>query len=342
MTKKLVVGCMLLAVAAPAYAFDFAALINPFRTPVDVWVEQIEDARARSELDLAQTLLSEAQKSFARQPAALILQHGLLLRDRGRLEGALPLLSQAASMEPTSVARVEQATVLVTLGRWPEAIEVLSHAFAERGSNLSADSVVADARFAPLVDFAPYKELIHRVRAEQSGPFGRLLLKFEQIEGAARNAEAVMNRLSSWMSMAGRVATYGGSTMVALLAMGIFFAFGVSQLGLLRPPWPLALGMTISASLWHLGARIATLDKSWGLSTIVPALGMVLGFYLAVAWAKVLWRRRQLRRMAPESIEALVQNSEEIVMLGKAVLAAPESERATLKKDLLHKLGGSR
>jgi tetratricopeptide (TPR) repeat protein len=289
--------CLSLLAAAPdAHAAGFSGLWNPFRTPVERWAQQASEARQRGELDLAQSILDEAERGEGVGHAPLVHERGLLARDRGRLADAAELLGRAADLDPTSEARVEQAAVLVPLGRWPEAVERLQRAFDERGASLRADDVLVDPRFAPLVGFAPFQDLIRRVRADQSGPLGRLLLKFQHIDDRVRANHSVLEVLGRWLEALGRLGAYAGTAVVALLALGLLLSFGVWQTGLVQPPWTLVTGMSIAALLWYLGARIMLgTGEGAGVTVITALLVIFVPWGLAIA-GRSLWRRRERER----------------------------------------------
>lgn len=323
------------AVATPGD--ELAALWRPFKVPVERWVRSIEDARTREEFDLAESVLAEAEHVEGSDVPALVRQRGLLLRDRGRHTEAVDLLGRAADLDPTCEARVEQAAALVPLGRWPEAVEVLGRAFEERGASLRADKVLVDPRFAPLVGFGPFAELLGRVRADQSGPLGRLLLKFERIEQAVRSGRSVLDALGSWMAAAGRIAEYAGFSVVLLAGMGLLAAFGVRELGLARAPWSIIVGMLLAAGLWYLGARIATENRTGGAVTIAGALAVVLVPWGAVRGLRFLWRRYV--RPAPDPFDAIhlphtLALMEEVTRLGRLTLAAPPEQARSLAEEL--------
>ncbi|MBI3178214.1 MAG: tetratricopeptide repeat protein, partial [Deltaproteobacteria bacterium] len=224
-------------------------------------------------------------------PLALIThEKGLLARERGQAEDALNLLQQAADADPLSTARVDHAGVLVHLGRWPEAVAVLARALEERGAGLRIDELVVDARFVKLSEFPPFKRLVEDARAEQAGPFGKLMLKLERIDKSARVAMGILERISLVLNLVWRLASAVGAPVVALILLGLLVTFGVGQLGLLKPPWTLGVGMALASMLWHWGARVATADASGGRQTIGVALAIVFG-----PWALVMLVRQGLR-----------------------------------------------
>jgi len=332
------VAAVLSALPLPASAFELGGLWNPFKTPVEVLAQQADEARQRGELDLAQGLLARAERAAGPDHAGLWRVRGLIARDRGRLGDAAELLGRAADLDPSTDARVEQAAVLVPLGRWPESVEVLGRAFDERGAALRADDVLVDPRFAPLVGFAPFQELIKRVRADQAGPLGRILLKFERIDDAVRGNREVLDVLGRWMQALGRLGAFGGTAVVVLLGLGLLVTFGVAQTGLAQPPATLVIGMGTASVLWYLGARIATGAVDAGFVTIVPAMGLVFVPWAVAAAGRWLWRRRARRRrvdaLDPAHLGHTLALVDEVGRLGRELLHAGDTARPELEAEL--------
>ncbi len=279
--------------ATPCWA---GARVWPFKAAAERLVEEARAARLRSDWVRARGFIEEAEREPDPPRALITHEKGLLARDRGQAEDALNLLQQAADADPLSSARIDHAGVLVELGRWPEAVAVVARALEERGASLRIDELVVDPRFVKLSEFAPFTRLVEEARAEQAGPFGKLMLRLERIDKSARVAMGILERISLVLNLLWRLASAVGAPVVALILLGLLVTFGVSQLGLLKPPWTLAMGMTLASMLWHWGARVATADVSGGWKTIGTALAIVFGpWLLAVSARQSLraWRRRR-------------------------------------------------
>jgi len=281
--------------ASPAAALELGALW-PWKSATERWAERVEQARSGGQLDAAVTLLDEAERDVGTAQAPLIRERGLVARDQGRLAEAADLFGRAADLDSESDARLAQAAALVTLQRVPEAVQTLSRAFEERSGALRGDAVLADERFRPLVGVRAYDDLIANVRAEQAGPLGRLLIKFDRLEEQVRTADKVLNVLGRWMAALSRLADLTGVPVLLLLALGIFVTFGINQLGVMRPPWPLLGGMAIASVLWCIAADVASDGKDLGLSTIAIAFLIVLSPWGVALGGRRAWARWKARR----------------------------------------------
>jgi tetratricopeptide (TPR) repeat protein len=339
MTRRCVSWAVLLA--AVTLPLDASAVsIWPFKPRSEVLLEQARGARERSEFRLADSLLEEAEGQLGSPRALILHERGLLARDRGQLDEAATLLGRAADRAPSSSARVDRAGVLVQLGRWPEAVTVLRAAFDERGTALRVDDVIADRRFVKLADFAPYKDLIEKVREEQSGPIGKLLLRLQRIEASARVAADILERVAAVMAFLYRLASALGAAIVALIFLGLLVTFGVHQLGLLKPPWTLFAGMTVASVLWHLGSRVATADASGGWPTIGIAMAIVCAPWIMYIIGRGLWRWRRARveeATDPFSREHLAHTLaviDEVSRVGHKMLEAGDMEAEAIDEDL--------
>ena len=330
----LVVG--LLAPVAAQGAFDFWL----GRSPAERLVEQAASARQRTEFRLAASLLDEAEAQ-SNPPMALVLkERGLLEQARGDLEDAAKLLGAAADQDPAVGARLDQAGVLVQLGRWPEAVVTLKRAFVEQGSALRVDDVVADSRFVSLSGFEPYEQLLAETRIEQAGPLGKFLLRVERIEKSVAVATRILEQAAGIAAFAWRICSAIGAAVVALVLLGLLLSAGVNQLGVLPAPWPLVVGMGVASGLWHLGARIGSADESTGLVTIGLALTIVFVPWLLFLAVRALWRWWRQRRVGggdpfaevhlPHTLILL----EEVASLGRRFMAASGEERIQVARDL--------
>ena len=181
-------------VIAPAGAK--AANLRLLQTPLERVIEEAKAARLRAELDLADELLAQAAALAEEDDARILWEQGLVQRERGDVEAAAVALRRSAALDPSNGARLDLCALLVVSGRWPEAVVELDRVFVERGASLRADDVLTDLRFARLLDFEPYKELIRRVREEQQGPIGKLQSRLEGIEASARKLQRTIDRLS--------------------------------------------------------------------------------------------------------------------------------------------------
>lgn len=324
------------ALATPARAYDFGVL----KSKAERLVDQAADARKRGEHDLAESLLAEAESEEGRSLPAVLHQRGLLARDRGALEEAVRQLRDAADADRESTARVDQAGVLVALGRWPEAVTVLRQAFDEAGSELPVQQLTSDPRFVKLARFAPYEELLAEVRAEQAGPIGRLLLRLDRLESTARVTRDVLGQAAAVLGAAGRVLGAVGTPVVIFVLLGFLLTFGANQIGLLRPPWTLVIGMGSAALLWHFAARIATADTSSGWSTIGVGLGVVFAPWLTLGGGAALWRwlrRWRNARLDPFGEARLLETLsllDEVSRVAHGLLAATGAERESLQAEL--------
>jgi tetratricopeptide (TPR) repeat protein len=340
MTSRLSFGILtaicMVAPAPVAAGLDFWS----GRSPAERLVEQAVSARQRAEFRLASSLLDEAEAQ-ANSPRALILrERGLLEQARGDLEDAARFLGEAADRDATSGARLDQTAVLVQLGRWPDAVVTLKRAFVERGSALRVEDVVADPRFASLSGFEPYEVLLNEARAEQAGPLGKFLLRVERIEASVQVATRILEQIADVAAFGWRVASAVGVAVIALILLGFVIGAGIHQLGIVRPPLPLVVGMLAASGLWHLGARVGSADQASGLETIGIALAVVFGPWILFVGGRGLWRLWRERRQGPSDPFAEVHLPhtlvllEEVTSLGRRFLSASGEERLHVGHDL--------
>ncbi|MEK7705309.1 MAG: hypothetical protein AAB426_10145 [Myxococcota bacterium] len=335
------VGLMLAVelVTAPAAAGSLS--LWPFRSAAEERLEQARDARERGQWALAAALLDETAAMAGAPRAPLLRERGLLLRDEGQLDQALEPLRLAADLDADSDSRLDLAAVLVTLGRWPEAVVVLRRAFDERTTSLPIARVTSDSRFAPLGGFGPYDDLVGAMREEQAGPWGKLMLKLDALEASAREARIVVRQLMDVVGIVMRLASTFGANVLLFVLFGLIITFGVNQLGLTQPPWTVLIGMGVGAGAWHLGARVATGGARTGLATILPGLLVVATPYVVMALVRWLWRRR--RRLlaparkaafAPKYLPRTVRLLDEVAQLGHRYLGADDDVRVQLADEL--------
>ncbi len=336
--RSVVAVVALLMACSQAQAFDMSSLWRAFDTPLERHVDAIRDARERGEYDLADSLIAAAERDFGEQPM-LVYEAARVALARGHHEAALAAFRRAADLDPTSTARVDAAALLVQLGRWPEAVEVLEQAFDERGGSLKVEALLADKRFAPMVGFAPYDELIRTRKEEQAGVLGRLLIKLVGIEASARAAGSVLARLSRWMGMAARLLEFPLTGVVLLLGLAAVCSFGVAQLTVLQRPWTFVAGMAIASGMWHVGSRIVTRETGSGADTILwAALAVAFPQALASLWG---WRRRRRERNPARqaelatAVQQLLEQATEAARTLPGISDASEERAAELKRKIV-------
>ncbi len=301
-------------------------------------VEDAQEARRDGHYERAEELLAAAERELDKPLPAIAYEKGLIARDHGRQDEALQLLTQAADGDPQSDARIDVASVLVELGRWPDAVAALRQAADERGSSFPVEALSNDARFAKLRSFQPYQELIDQARIEQAGPIGRMLLRLERLEESARSIRATFDELSLAIRFVSRIFDAVSASLVAFVLLGLLITFGVKQLGLLHAPWTLVLGMLVTSLLWSWGARVATLGESRGASTIAAGLGVVFIPWLAVAVGRFVVQRFIERRTGPfasHELSTTLALVEEVARTGRRVLSASEEEKSRAEEELV-------
>ncbi len=272
-------------------ATDTPAVAGAGSTALRV-AKEADEARRQGDLDRAASLLTGAERELRAPNAPLLRVRALLARDRGLSSEAVELFGRAADLDSASDARIEQAATLVPLGRWPEAVEVLRQAFDERGMSLRVAALMDDARFSALVGFAPFQALLDEVRAEQTGPFGGILLRLGKLNEEARASRAVIEAFGHWMEATDRLLSDTAIRVLILSLMGLLFALGLAQTGLLRPPWTLLAGWLAASGVWLYGARVACGSVRSGLETVAVSAA-VWGMVILMLVAARRWGRRK-------------------------------------------------
>jgi len=312
----------------------------PFGTDAERLIQDARLARQRLDFAGAATLLDDAITQDPHLEAKVLHERGLIARDRGDLETALSLLKRAADMDGTLPARVDQAGVLVQLGRWPEAVEVLRQAFDERGTSLTVDQVTGDKRFVKLGTLKPYQEVIDAARSEQSGPFGRVLIRLERLQASANSAEYGLQRLAVWLGFVRELATEPVTLVVLLVLLGLFLTFGINQLGLFRPPWNLFAGMLTASALWSGATRAVTNGQSMAPVTVLCALVSVMVMWFIGFAVRTAWHRYQLAKMgagdpfAPEHLADTLLLVDEVSRLGHRISGSRKRDQRVLAEAL--------
>jgi len=295
------VAALLATLSWPSVAT--AGHLHPFQTPAERLLEQAREARMAGRVDEAEALLDHAEARLGGVNGPLLLERGLLAKERGLPEVAVSLLERAADLDPSSVARLERARILVGLGRWPEAVVTLRKAFDERGSALEVEDVVGDVAFGPLGEFEPYRELIDDMREEQAGIVGKLKMRLEKIEQAAAELQRTMERITAAADAILALLTARWFAVAVLMMMTFVVAAGLGQMRILRPPWTVVGGWLASAGLWHAATRVVTGGDQTGFDIIgwsAVALGVPVSLGIAVrAVLRLRARRAAARREQP-------------------------------------------
>ena len=320
--------------AAPAQAADWWF----FKSHAQRLVEDAQEARREGNYERAEELLAAAERELDKPLPAIAYERGLIARHHGKHDEALTLLTRAADGDPTSDARIDAASVLVELGRWPDAVAALRQAADERGSSFPVEALSNDTRFAKLRSFPPYQELIDQARIEQAGPIGRMLLRLERLEESARSIRETFDELALAVRFVSRIFDAVSAALVAFVLLGLLITAGVKQLGLLKAPWTLVLGMLVTSFLWSWGARVATLGESRGGNTIIAGLGVVFIPWLAVGVGRFLVQRFVERRtgpFAPGELPTTLALLDEVTRAGRRLLAAPAEDKARAEGELI-------
>lgn len=267
-----------------------------FKSHAQKLLEEAQDARGRGEYARATELLDAAEHEVDRPLPRIAYERGLINKELGHLDIALNELARAADGDPESDARIDAASVLVELGRFPDAVTALRQSADERGSSFPLDVLMNDGRFAKLRSFTPYQELVNQVRDEQAGPLGRILLRLERIEESARTVRDTFDELALAFSYVSRVLGAVSASLILFVFFALLMTFGVRQLGLLEAPWTLVLGVLVAALIWSWGASVATLGESHGLRTIFGGSALVFAPWLAVTGIRFGVRKLEERR----------------------------------------------
>ncbi|MEM6731690.1 MAG: hypothetical protein AAF658_09045, partial [Myxococcota bacterium] len=270
---------VLCAIPVDAQAIDFW----PFKSQDQQLLDEVRHARETGELKLAVALLEQLRELRPNLDPEVLLEDARLSVALGELEAGAAKLDAAAVADPMSSAREELAAVYVRIGRWPDAVKALRLAFDERGSSMPADALRADPRFAELVGFEPFDDLVDRVREAQAGPMGRMLIRLERLEETARDTMTAIEQLSELIALVARVATSFFLPLVCFVFFGLLCTFGVSQLSPLGRPWTLLTGFGAAGTVWSSGVRTFSAGGANGLETVLLGSGVVIGAWVILA-----------------------------------------------------------
>jgi len=287
----LAVACVFLLLPASGFALEARFTDNEAHTLIN----EARDARLRGEFTVADALLGQAQQEGAAPMALILYERGLLAHDQGDNEDALDLLAQSANLAPQNDARVEQAAILVELGRWPEAVTILQTAFDARGADLKAEGIATDPRFAQLHTFDPFQRMIRELREAQSGPMGKLLLRLDEVESATDRAIEHLGKVVTVLEILWELFSLRWFAVAVLLSLGTLMGATLRQMSIANPPWSFILGMSGALGAWHVLARIVTLGSNGGEGVIVRA-ALTAFIPTSVAVVFRMWRRRVRRR----------------------------------------------
>ena len=216
-----------------------------------------------------------------------------------RFDQALGTLRRSADLDPSSSARLDAAGILVARDRWPEAVVALKLTFEERGATLPVRSVLTDKRFAKLVPFGPYQDLLDDVRTEQSGLLGKLKYRLEKIEASARSLEQMIERLGQAVEAIALLLTHPLTALIGLLLMTFIFASGIQQMRFVPAPWTLFIALVFSSIGWHIAAVVLTAGTGSGFPTITYAALFILMPVFTGALIR-FWNKRRGRKDEPE------------------------------------------
>ena len=243
--------------AAPAQAADWWF----FKSHAQRLVEDAQEARRDGNYERAEELLGAAERELDKPLPAIAYERGLIARDHGKQDQALELLTRAADGDPESDARIDAASVLVELGRWPDAVAALRQAADERGSSFPVEALSNDARFAKLRSFQPYQELIDQARIEQAGPIGRMLLRLERLEESARSIRETFDELALAIRFVSRIFDAVSASLVAfvLLALWSLCTVGIGFVGTVAGIFALRLAVgVLEAPSYPVNNRVIT------------------------------------------------------------------------------------
>ena len=288
-------GWLLLALcAAPAAQ---AKSFWPFGPDAEHQLQEARLARQRLDFGAASRALDEVLRYDPHLEAAVLHERGLIARDRGDNEHALLLLARAADLDGALPARVDQAGVLVQVGRWPEAVMVLRQAVEERGPSLPVEQLTGDRRFVRLGTLKPYQELMQQAKLEQVGPLGRVLVRLERLQGSVNAAEHGWQRLGAWFALVKGLAASSLTAVLLLLGVALGLTFGVAQLGVVRPPYTVLVGVLGANAIWAAVARQLSEGEHWGGDTILRGSGTLLVVYAGARLSRMLYLRYRMARV---------------------------------------------
>ena len=258
-------------------------------------------ARVRLDFTGAVSKLDQAVQADPQLEARVVHERGLVAEARGELEQALVLLARAAELDRTSSARVDEAGVLVHMGRWPEAVTVLARALEERGPGLAVSSLVRDRRFVRLTALQPYQALIATTEREQSSATGQILIRLERLQNSVSAAEYGWQRLRAWSVVAKDLLTSPAVALAAFLLLSLLMTVGITELGLLGPPYTVGLGVVLTTLVWlGLGHWLGggSSQAAWpGSHSAGVGLSCLGGVWGSVRLGRFLWWRRRLARV---------------------------------------------
>jgi hypothetical protein len=277
-----------------------SANLRPFQSSTEKLLIDIRKARIEGHFDRARQLLAHLETTSTQPLAATIYEKGLLLRDERKTETAITFLRRAADLAPSSNARLDLAAFLVKLDRWPEAVVVLKICFDERSASLPVRAVLTDARFAKLITFEPYQDLLDNVGHEQSGLLGKLKQRLENIEATARNLEHIVARLSQVVEAIAMLAIHPLTAVMVLMLITFVFATGIQQMQLLQSPWTLIAALIVSSLGWTISARILTAGQDIGKTTIFY---VTLAILVPIALGHILKAYKSWRAKQPQSTQ---------------------------------------
>lgn len=258
--------------STPAHALD----LWPFQSEDEKLLEDVRAARIAGRLELADALLAKLAGLRPEDPE-VGLEQGRIAVARQDFDMAAAILEEVAQEAPLTTAREELAAVYVALGRWPDAVSALNLAFEERGTGLPVKAVLADPRFGDLVGFAPFDKLVAKVRENQAGPLGRMMLRLERLENTVQETVIALEQLGELLTLVARVFTSFLFPFISFVLLGLLSTAGVSQLSPLGRPWTLLTGFAAATAVWASGTHQLTGGSSWGFETIGLGTSVVLG-----------------------------------------------------------------
>lgn len=315
-----------------------AAMVWLFAQDGEMKLEQAKRARQRLAWDEAERLLAETLKLDPTLEAASLHERGKVAQERGDFELARSYYSKAADMDPTLDARVDQAGVLVLLGRWPEAIVILSQAFDERGPALQLEGVVKDKRFVKLAELVPYQEMIARVQTEQQGSLGRVLIRLERMASQLKIVERSAQRLASWFHVLRSLLNSTGLGVLVLFAMASLLSIAWLQVGMGQTWWRFWAALVVCSGLWLLVGHYLLARLLGSAVVVASAWAAALLSTAAIRsgrWLVTQWRLRRIGAADPfsqEHLPATLLMVDELSRLGHRSLGARRQDQKVLQE----------